>query len=85
MQALIPGECVFPPNEQEFFEKRKKRRVLVYYLGGVTNAEISALKFLGSLLNTQFIVATTQIINGLRAVNQFREKLNDLDHLFMLS
>ena len=85
MQALIPGECVFPPNEQEFFEKRKRRRVLVYYLGGVTNAEISALKFLGSLLNTQFIVATTQIINGLRAVNQFREKLADLDHLFMLS
>ena len=41
----------------------------MYYLGGVTNAEISALKFLGSLLNTEFIVATTQIINGLRAVN----------------
>ena len=57
----------------------------MYYLGGVTNAEISALKFLGALLNTQFLVATTQIINGLRVVNQFREKLTDLDHLFMLS
>ena len=66
---MVPGPVWFPQNEQEFFSMDRKKKILVYYLGGVTNAEISALKFLGTLINTEFIVATTQIINGHRAVN----------------
>lgn len=38
--------------------------VLVYFLGGVTFAEIAALRFLGKVRGLRFIVATTAIING---------------------
>ncbi|XP_072043657.1 vacuolar protein sorting-associated protein 33B-like [Amphiura filiformis] len=38
--------------------------VLVYFLGGITFAEIAALKLLGKMKGYQFIFATTSIING---------------------
>ena len=38
--------------------------VLVFFLGGVTFAEIAALRFLGKVRGIRFIVATTGVING---------------------
>ena len=38
---------------------------VVYFLGGVTFAEISALRYLGTLdEERQYVVATTKIIHG---------------------
>lgn len=45
----------------------KKRRVmLVVFIGGVTFAEIAALRFLGARpeVNCTFVIATTKLING---------------------
>lgn len=44
----------------------KPRTVMVMYIGGVTRAEISALRFLSRrvLKGTRFVVATTKIVNG---------------------
>lgn len=41
-----------------------KRVAVVYFLGGVTYAEIAALRLLGRQIDCKFIIATTAIING---------------------
>ena len=38
--------------------------VLVLFLGGVTFAEIAALRFLGKVRGVKFVVASTAVING---------------------
>lgn len=47
-------------------DRKEKRTILVYFIGGCTYAEISALRYLGRQEenNCDFIVATTSIING---------------------
>ncbi|XP_014247417.1 vacuolar protein sorting-associated protein 33A [Cimex lectularius] len=52
-----------------------KKIVLVFFLGGCTFAEISALRFIGQQEenNIEFMVATTKIING----NSFLEELSE--------
>lgn len=50
----------------------KKKVIMVFYLGGVTYGEIAAIRFLNKLpyMDKIFLIATTQIINGNRCVNQ---------------
>ena len=79
---LLPGATVSPDNEAEFFkETQRKKRILVYFIGGVTFAEIAALRFLNTLFpDKKFIVATTSIINGNLCMQQMRTaKDNNLD------
>lgn len=42
------------------------RVILVYFIGGCTLAEISALRFLSQQedSNVEFVIATTKLING---------------------
>ena len=47
------------------------RVVLVYFIGGVTYSEINALKFLGSKLDCHFIIATTDIVNWKKLLQNF--------------
>ena len=70
---------VYPQDEEEFFIAKeltanRKKTVLIYFVGGVTFAEIAALRFLNQQANSnvKFVVATTEIITGDRAVNQMR-------------
>ena len=71
--TLLPGlqKQPTPREEHEFFEPstiNRVKKVLVYFLGGVTYAEIAAIRF----LNTQsslagrfkFVIATTSIISS---------------------
>ena len=53
-----------------------QRVILVFFLGGCTFSEISALRFLSQQddINADFIVATTKIING----KTFLQSMNDL-------
>ena len=43
----------------------KKKKVIIYFIGGITYAEMEAIRFL-QLTNPsyKFIIATTSIING---------------------
>jgi hypothetical protein len=57
-------------EEEEFFTSKKgpmgtyRRKVLVYFIGGATYAEISAVRFLNTMFkDKQFIIATTCIIS----------------------
>ena len=62
----------------------KKKVILVYFIGGVTFAEISCLRYLtmtsGILfvaefcVGIQFIVATTQFINGNKMIKAFEDE-----------
>ncbi|XP_060062741.1 vacuolar protein sorting-associated protein 33B-like [Ylistrum balloti] len=51
-----------------------QRVVLVYFLGGCTYSEITALRFLGRLKGYRFLVATTAMINGNTWLNSLVEK-----------
>jgi len=57
-----------------------KKKVLIYFIGGVTFAEIAAIRFLNSRpdSNVKLIIATTQIITGNKCVNQMRTGLTNL-------
>lgn len=59
----------FEPK-QETRSRQEKKKVLLYFVGGVTFAEIGAIRFLNEMKghNMKFYIATTQIINGNTAV-----------------
>lgn len=44
----------------------ENRTTLVFFIGGVTYAEIAALRFLSNMEDsgTEYIIATTKLING---------------------
>lgn len=63
-------------NGAEFsFEKKKKKVVMVFFIGGVTYAEVNALRYLNRREDSKFyyVAATTKIING----NTFLESMNE--------
>lgn len=53
----------------------RRSLVLVVFVGGVTFAEISALRFLGTKGGMEFIIGTTRIINGRTITEAFIDKL----------
>lgn len=57
--------------------RSKKPLTLVYFLGGVTHAEVSAFRYLSELENhgTDYIVATTELVNGRSLMEQCVEAL----------
>ena len=89
---LIPGDNFYPDNESELFQQQnnrnEKKKVLLYFLGGVTFAEIGAIRFMNQQKDAKFrfVIATTQIISGNRAVSQMRSCVaNNLDPLSITS
>ena len=61
---------MYPDNESDFFEPRneqrsssrtEKKKVLLYFVGGVTFAEIGAIRFMNEQpgSNVKFFIATT--------------------------
>ena len=69
-----------PTNEQKLFSSSstsgrpggfKKKRVIIYFIGGITYAEIAAFRFLQLLIpGFKFIIAATSIINGKSSLSQ---------------
>jgi transposase-like protein len=92
---MLPGSAWSPLNEFEFYQSvrtmgadmNKKKKVLVYFIGGVTYGEIAAVRFLNKLFrDKQFIIATTQIVNGESCLDMMRGKLeNNLDIYALIS
>ena len=83
--GVKPEHVKIPQGEAKFFNPQaqgapgqvarpafgKKKKVLVYFIGGITYAEIAALRFLTNLYPSfKFIIATTSIINGESALKQ---------------
>ena len=85
---LLPGSQEQPSarEEQEFFEPQavRAKKVLVYFLGGVTFAEIAAIRFLNTHNSFggrfKFVIATTSIISSEKCMKQMRTAaVNGLD------
>ena len=55
------------------------KKTLVLFVGGCTYAEISALRFLSQLeeSSTEYLVATTSMINGNNFISGLTAELND--------
>ena len=78
--GVTDDKLKIPINDQKFFNPAsgtrtsigpKKKRVLIYFIGGITQAEIAAIKFLQKLNPSyKYIIATTSIINGETALTQ---------------
>lgn len=88
----MPGPHDFFGNEAELFglqgkgapgglnlsESGRKKRILVYFVGGVTFGEIAAVRFLNSIFkDKKLIIATTQIINGDTCIEMFRGNIQN--------
>ncbi|GJQ85374.1 car [Trypoxylus dichotomus] len=78
--GLLPGPTLdeTPPISQDniYNNNDSPKVVLVFFIGGCTFAEISALRFLSKQedSNVEFVIATTKLING----NTFLESLMDM-------
>ena len=66
--------------KENFFDKKSsysssgKKIIMIFYIGGCTYAEISAVRFLNKMFtDKQFVVATTQIINYKKWMDQMRK------------
>lgn len=60
-QAFLDDLPVSPTHNSS---KRSDRSILIYFIGGVTFAEITALRFIAKKRNVKIAIATTSIING---------------------
>ncbi|XP_043924530.1 vacuolar protein sorting-associated protein 33A [Protopterus annectens] len=66
-----------PPGLQKKRQQGENRITLVFFLGGVTYAEIAALRFLSQMEEggTEYIIATTKLINGTSWIKSMIDKL----------
>lgn len=68
----------FSSSRSPSLEVFKKKKVLVYFVGGVTYGEVAAVRFLNKLFKDKvFIVATTQMINGEGCIDMMRGNINN--------
>jgi len=89
----VLGPKIVPENSKvrikklvEASKNEKRKVILVYYIGGVTYAEISCFRLLSGILGVQFIVATTQFINGNKLIDSCKnEKGLGLDPATLIS
>ena len=77
----LPGPKRVPADAKGKFRKlfelskgEKKKVILVYFVGGITYAETSCFRYLSETTGIQFIVATTQFINGNKMVDAFKDE-----------
>ncbi|XP_034239842.1 vacuolar protein sorting-associated protein 33B [Thrips palmi] len=61
VNQLIPGSSVTPSKPSIDFLPRS---FIVYFIGGVTYAEVAAFQLLEKLTGTRIIVASTSVMNG---------------------
>ena len=89
---MLPGAYICPDNEAQVFVQTriggevKKKKFLIYFIGGVTYGEIAAIRFLNKLFkDKKFIIATTQIINGESCIEMLRGAIpNNIDLMQLL-
>ena len=79
---LIPAGPSFeeyPQNTQKKNRTDGLKRTLVVFIGGCTFAEIAALRFLSQQedTSTEYLVATTSIINGNTFLDSVMAKMQD--------
>lgn len=73
---LLPGP--FKEVDQKTIPG-KKNVVMVFFIGGVTMSEISAIRYLNRKSNYEFVIATTKLINGNTFLESFFENVGNFN------
>lgn len=68
-QAFLGDLPVNPTHSNQ-----KERSILVYFIGGVTFAEITSLRFLAKQRNVKIAIATTSVMNGNKLIDSLFPK-----------
>jgi hypothetical protein len=74
ISKLLQGKFVYQQINSTNYTKALPKAVLVFFIGGVTYAEISALRFLAKQKGIQILIATTSVINGTTFLKQIMPK-----------
>jgi hypothetical protein len=74
ISKLLQGRFVYQQTNSTNYTKAVPKAVLVFFVGGVTYAEISALRFLAKQKGIQILIATTSVINGTTFLRQIMPK-----------
>eukprot|EP00826_Nyctotherus_ovalis_P053979 TRINITY_DN7048_c0_g5_i4.p1 TRINITY_DN7048_c0_g5~~TRINITY_DN7048_c0_g5_i4.p1 ORF type:complete len:567 (+),score=191.38 TRINITY_DN7048_c0_g5_i4:1105-2805(+) len=81
----IPGPKRVPKDSRMKLKKaldpskgERRKVIMVYYVGGITYAEMSCYRLLSEQTGIQFIVATTQFLNGNKMMDAFKDELGSL-------
>eukprot|EP00761_Pharyngomonas_kirbyi_P014772 gb/GECH01014802.1/.p1 GENE.gb/GECH01014802.1/~~gb/GECH01014802.1/.p1 ORF type:complete len:599 (+),score=157.21 gb/GECH01014802.1/:1-1797(+) len=77
----LPGPVVDTNQPGAIPPQSNKRIVLLFFLGGVTFAEISAIRFLNTIYQEaeiEFVIGTTQLMNGHTFVESMYERVGAL-------
>ena len=76
----LPGPKRIPKDPRVKLKKvldpskgERKKVIMVYYIGGITYAEMSCYRLLSERYGIQFLVATTQFINGNKMMDAFKD------------
>lgn len=58
-------------------EDQVKKRILIFFVGGITRSELACIRFLNADMNIpcKFFVATTSIISKDEFLNTFKRKI----------
>jgi hypothetical protein len=52
--------------------------ILVFFIGGITMAEISAIRYLSKITNNEYIIGTTKLINGNTFIESLFEQVGNI-------
>ncbi|KAL4464744.1 hypothetical protein ABPG74_011305 [Tetrahymena malaccensis] len=63
----VPGKQDFP-EPSKYSKLQNKSAILVYFIGGVTYGEISAIRLLSKITRREIVVATTHITNSKKLI-----------------
>jgi hypothetical protein len=76
ISKLLQGRFVYFNQQMNSsnYTRAVPKAVLVFFIGGVTYAEISALRFLAKQKGIQILIATTSVINGITFLRQIMPK-----------
>lgn len=84
----LPGDFQFPSNERDILNvKERNNFILLVFVGGITYAEIAAIRYLNRTFKSKiknkllkidhkFIIMTTHILNGKKLISNLRKEFN---------
>lgn len=70
MDKYLPGKTVRSKDPKQIPNPNTGKQFhLVYLIGGITRAEVSAIRYIGRKLEKEIIVCTSQMLNGNSLMN----------------
>ena len=83
----LPGEIEYPSNESEIINPKEVNNIiLLVFVGGITYAEIAAIRYLNkNSPRHKFVILTTGIVHGKRILESLRMEKSKDEYITMKS